>query len=308
MLKRLARPSSANAYAFLVLTMLLWAGNHVVGKWANGQIPPMTLAFLRWTGAALIMLPLAWGTLRDEWPAIRASLPRIFVLGLLGSGAYNTLQYLALTETSITNAAILNSWGPLLIVAAGAATYGDRLRPLQIMGLCLSLVGVLTIIFHGDPSVSELQSLNRGDLIMVLGVLTWAAYTNMLRSRPAISTLSFAALTYAIAAAVNLPLAFYEHASGQHIVPSATAFAAIVYTAALASCLAYFLYTRSVDIIGATRTGAFIHLIPVFASAMGMIALGEEPHIFHAAAFALILAGVWLASRQQADKSTPVND
>ena len=66
MLKRLARPSSANAYAFLVLTMLLWAGNHVVGKWANGQIPPMTLAFLRWTGAALIMLPLAWGTLRDE--------------------------------------------------------------------------------------------------------------------------------------------------------------------------------------------------------------------------------------------------
>ena len=156
--------------------------------------------------------------------------------------------------------------------------------------------------------MSELQSLNRGDLIMVLGVLTWAAYTNMLRSRPAISTLSFAALTYAIAAAVNLPLALYEHASGQHIVPSATAYAAIVYTAALASCLAYFLYTRSVDIIGATRTGAFIHLIPVFASAMGMIALGEKPHVYHAAAFALILGGVWLASRQQADKSTPVND
>ncbi len=86
------------------------------------------------------------------------------------------------------------------------------------------------------------------------------------------------------------------------------ALAAIVYTAAFASCLAYFLYTRSVDIIGATRTGAFIHLIPVFASAMGMIALGEEPHIYHAAAFALILGGVWLASRQPREKSAAVND
>jgi len=308
MLQRLARPTAANAYAFLVLTMLMWAGNHVVGKWANGQIPPMTLAFLRWTGATLIMLPLAWGTLRSEWPAIRASFPRIFALGLLGSGAFNTLQYLALTETSITNAAILNSWGPLLIVAAGALTYGDRLRPLQIMGLCISLVGVLIIIFHGEPSVSELQSLNRGDLIMLIAIVTWAAYTNMLRSRPAITTLSFAALTYAIAAAVNLPLAAYEHASGQHVVPSLAVLAAILYTAAFASCLAYFLYTRSVDMIGATRTGAFIHLIPVFASAMGMVMLGEEPRIYHAAAFALILGGVFLASRQPAAQSSSIDD
>jgi drug/metabolite transporter (DMT)-like permease len=306
MLQRLARHSSPNAYVFLTLTMVLWAGNHVIGKWANGQIPPMTLSFLRWTGAALIMLPVAWGSLRREWPEIRGSFPLILLLGLLGSGSYNTLQYLALTETTVTNSAILNSWAPVIIALAGAAIFKDRLRPWQMAGLFISLSGVLTIILRGDPAVIETLAFNRGDLVMLLGTVIWAAYTTLLRSRPAISTLSFAAATYSIAAIFNLPLAYYEHAHGQHIVSSAPVFAAILYTAVFASCLAYFLYAHSVEIIGATRSGVFIHLIPLFASAMAMLTLGERPHVYHAVGFTLILAGVWLASRAPA--SPPIDD
>lgn len=302
MKQRLARRSSANAYVFLTLTMALWAGNHVVGKWANGHIPPMTLAFLRWTGAALIMLPIAWNSLRDDWPNIRASLPLLLLLGLLGSGSYNTLQYLALTETTVTNSAILNSWAPVIIAVAGAAIYRDILRPWQMAGLCLSLTGVLTIILRGDSAVIGTLAFNRGDLVMLLGTMIWAAYTTLLRSRPAISTLSFAAVTYAIAALFNLPLAYYEHAHGQHMVASAPVFAAIFYTAVFASCLAYFLYAHSVEIIGATRSGVFIHLIPLFASALAMLTIGERPHAYHAVGFAFILIGVWLASRERVQR------
>jgi drug/metabolite transporter (DMT)-like permease len=301
MFERLSRPTSANAIGFLILTMIFWSGNNVLGKWAVGSIPPMTFAFLRWSVAGLILLPFAMSSIRRDWPIIRANLPILTVLGLLGSGYYNTLQYVALTETSVANAAILNSWAPVLIAAAGALLFKDRLRPVQIGGLALSLLGVTIIILRGDPALLTTLSFNRGDLVMVFATAVWAAYTTLLRKRPAISTLSYAGITYLFAGFANAPLAAYEFASGQHVVWSWTAVAAIAYAAVLASVIGYALYARSVEIIGATRAGAFIHLIPLFATTLAIVALGERPQPYHAAGFVMILAGVALASRQAAD-------
>lgn len=298
MIEALTRRTYQSAVAGLVVTMALWAGNHVVGRWATGQIPPMTFAFLRWSGAALIMLPIAASSIRQDWPVVRSNFWILSLLGLLGSGYYNTLQYIALTGTTVTNAAILNSWAPVLIAAAGAIIFKDRLRPLQIGGLTLSLLGVATIILHGDPGRLATLTFNRGDLVMLFATAVWASYTTLLRKRPAISTTSFAGLTYLFAAFANAPLAAYEYANGQHVVWSEATIAAIAFAAVLASVVGYFLYARSVEIIGATRAGAFIHLIPLFASLMAMTLLGEQPQLYHAAGFGLILAGVALASRK----------
>ncbi|PPD26491.1 MAG: EamA family transporter [Hyphomicrobium sp.] len=297
MISKLTERSTSNAYLFLTLTMLLWAGNHVIGRWAAGNIPPMTLAFLRWAGAALIVLPLAWPSLERDRTAIVGNWRILLILGLLGSGCYNTLQYIALNETTVANAAIINSWAPVLIAGAAAALFGDQLSARQISGLALSLAGVAVIILRGDSATLTQMAFNRGDLVMVLATAIWAAYTTLLRFRPAISTLSFAAVTYTIAAVTNLPLALYEYADGQRIVETWAALCAIAYTAVFASLVAYYLYARSVEIIGGTRTGAFIHLIPLFASAMGLVFLGETPEAYHAAGFGLILSGVWLAAR-----------
>lgn len=297
MISKLTERSTSNAYLFLTLTMLLWAGNHVIGRWAAGNIPPMTLAFLRWAGAALIVLPLAWPSLERDRTAIVGNWRILLILGLLGSGCYNTLQYIALNETTVANAAIINSWAPVLIAGAAAALFGDQLSARQISGLALSLAGVAVIILRGDSATLTQMAFNRGDLVMVLATAIWAAYTTLLRFRPAISTLSFAAVTYTIAAVTNLPLALYEYADGPRIVETWAALCAIAYTAVFASLVAYYLYARSVEIIGGTRTGAFIHLIPLFASAMGLVFLGETPEAYHAAGFGLILSGVWLAAR-----------
>jgi len=298
MIGALTSRTALMATAGLVVTMALWSGNHVVGRWATGQIPPMTFSFLRWCGAALIILPFSWSHLRRDWPVIRSNLPIMVLLGVLGSGYYNTLQYIALTETSVTNAAILNSWGPVLIATAGAVFFADKLTGIQIGGLVLSLTGVAAIILHGDVSTLETLAFNRGDLVMLFATGVWAAYTTLLRKRPPMTTLSFAGFTYTFAGFANAPLAAYEYANGQYIVWSWATIAAIAYAAIFASVIGYFLYARSIEIVGPTRAGAFIHLIPLFASGMALALLGEAPQLYHAAGFALILAGVTLASRR----------
>jgi drug/metabolite transporter (DMT)-like permease len=294
---RLTSATVANAYLFLTLTMALWAGNHILGRWANGLIPPMTLAFLRWSLAALLVMPFAFSAIRTDWPVIRANVPRILLLGFIGSGIYNTLQYIALTETTATNAAILNSWGPVMILLTGAAFFGDRLRPHHFVGMALALAGVAVVMLHGELSRIATLSFNHGDLVMLFATGVWAVYTTLLRTRPAISTLSFVGLTYAIAGFVNLPLAAWEHAHGLHVQWSMEVGMAIAYAAIFASLVAYLFYARSVEIIGPNRTGAFIHLIPLFTSALAVVLLGEEPALYHAAGFALILTGVYLVQR-----------
>lgn len=297
MLSRLDRASTVHASVLLALTMAIWAGNHILGRWASGLIPPMTLAFLRWSLAAVLVLPFAWTSLRADWPVIRQNVPRLLLLGFMGSGIYNTLQYIALTETTATNAAILNSWGPVLIVLAGAAIFRDRLRANQILGMAVSLVGVAIVVLRGEFARVADLSFNRGDLVMLFATGVWALYTTLLRTRPAISTLSFVGVTYTIAGLVNLPLAGWEHAHGLTVQWSAATVAAIVYAGVLASLVAYLFYALSVEVIGANRTGIFIHLIPLFTSVLAMVLLGEEPAPYHAAGFALILAGVFIAQR-----------
>ena len=294
---RFSSASPATAYLFLILTMALWAGNHILGRWAHGHIPPMTLAFLRWTLAAVLMFPFAYGAIRADWPVIRQNWRRMLLLGFMGSGIYNTLQYIALTETTATNAAILNSWGPILIVLAGSAIFGERMRAMQIIGMIVSLVGVGVVVLQGEFVRIYSLAFNRGDLVMLFATGVWALYTALLRLRPQISTMSFAGVTYVIAGIVNLPLAAWEYAQGQVMEISAETIAAVIYAGVLASLVAYFFYARSVEIIGANRTGVFIHLIPLFTSVLAFVFLGEAPTTYHAVGFPLILAGVFLAQR-----------
>ncbi len=300
MIAALARRTEATAYVFLIVTMVLWAGNHILGRWVTGTIPPMTLAFFRWGGAALIILPFAWTALRADWPVIRTNLAHMLLLSVLGSGLYNTIQYVALTETTATNAGIFNSWTPVLVAAFGALLYGDRLSGRQWAGMATSFFGVMTIILHGDLSRLATLTFNRGDLIMAFAIGMWALYTALLRNRPAISTLGFSAFTFSAAGVINLPLALYEYQQGLTVIWSWQTVAAIFYVAVLAGVVGYVLYTRCVEIIGPTRTGVFAHLIPLFVAAMAMAMLGEQPQVFHAIGFGLILTGVYLASRSPA--------
>lgn len=298
MLARLAGRLYDSAYLLLVFMALFWAGNQVLGRAVVGQIPPVHYSFLRWTGATLLILPFAWSRLRGDWPNIRARWLYLVVIGIVGGGMFNTLQYIGLNYTTALNSLVLNSTGPIFIGLACFLAFGDRISAAQMLGTAVSSVGVLAIVTRGDIGALQSMAFNVGDLLILLGMATNGFYTAYLRQRPQIHWLSFLFCLFLMSALFNLPLVIWELYSVGTMVVSPFTLAAVAYVAVVPSILAYICFTRGVELIGGVRAGIFLHLIPVFGAALAIGLLGEPPGLYHLGGFALILAGVSLASRK----------
>src|SRR6266404_78598 len=290
-------------YLLLSITALCWAGNAIVGRLAAGHIPPVTLSFLRWSLAFLIILPFAWKHLKRDWAAIHARLGTMIVLSVTGIGAFNTLQYWALEYTQALNTLLLQSAGPLFVAMWSLILLGVRLTPAQASGIALSLTGVLVILLHGDLTTLRNIEFNRGDLIFTVALAIFGLYSVLTLKRPKIHGLSFVGFTFGVGAACLIPLLVWELWSRPWMQLDATNLLSLVYVAVFPSTLAYLCFNRGVQLIGANRAAPFFHLIPVFGSAMAIFFLGEAPHLFHLFGYALVLTGVYVASRRPAAPS-----
>jgi drug/metabolite transporter (DMT)-like permease len=299
----LASRGFANAYVLLVLTMLFWAGNSVVARGSHELVPPLALAWMRWTVALILVLPFAWPQLKRDYKVIRANWPILLLLGAIGAGTFVSVYYIGLGRTSAINGLIINSTVPILIPIAAFAIYRDRLTKAQALGIAVSSGGVLIVLAKGDMGLLASFQVNEGDIWVVAAMGIWAVYTALLREQPQIHWLSFAAVTFAVASVLNLPFFLAEHFFYRQIEPTREALLAIAYVSTLPSVVAQVFYIRGVELIGGNRAGVFMHLIPLFGAVLAIVFLGEQLHPYHFGGFALILAGVWLASRQ----SGPVN-
>src|SRR6266481_5901422 len=287
-------------YLLLSITSLCWAGNAIVGRLAAGHIPPVTLSFLRWFLAFLIILPFAWKHLVRDWRAIRANLGIMIVLSVTGIGAFNTMQYWALEHTQALNTLLLQSAGPLFVAMWSLVLLGIRLTLAQAGGIALSLMGVLVILLHGDLTTLRNIELNRGDLIFTVALAIFGLYSVLSLKRPKIHGLSFVGFTFGCGAACLIPLLIWELLSRPLMQLDAMNLLTLFYVAVFPSTLAYLCFNRGVQLIGANRAAPFFHLVPVFGSVMAMVFLGERPQLFHIIGFALVLTGVYVASRKQA--------
>jgi drug/metabolite transporter (DMT)-like permease len=292
MLERFAHP-----YLLLVLTTLFWSGNMVVGRAIRDDVPPMSLAFWRWTIAFLLVLPLALPHLKSQWPLLRRGWKAVVGLGIIGVGGYNTLAYVALQYTAATNAVLLNSFIPVATIALSWLFLHKRLHRIEWLGVLISLVGVTSIVCRGDPATLAGLSLNIGDLWMLGAVLTWAVYTIGLQWRPAgvHPMLMLAAMT-AVGLAVLAPVYLWEIMQGRVIHLHASSLAGIAYTGILPGFLGYVFYNRAVAEVGASKASLFIHLMPVFGTLLSAIFLGEIPQLYHYAGIGLIFAGIYLTT------------
>lgn len=297
MISRLSQKLYANAYLLLALTALFWAGNFVLGRGVHDHVPPIALAWARWSLAALIILPFALPYMKRDWQVIRANLPILLFFGVIGVGAFNTLSYTGLNYTTALNALVLQSSGPIMIVLVSFAIFGDGISPRQAIGITLSLTGVLVMVARGDVSVLAGFELNRGDLLLLLALALWGLYTAFLRKRPEIHWLSFACTTFFIGALVNTPFYVWEHLTLRQLQFDTQTLAAIAYVSVFPSVLAYICFNRGVELIGANRAGVCLHLVPLFGAILAIALLGEQPKPYHFAGVALILAGVTLAAR-----------
>ena len=298
MLRQLASAAYRNAYLLLVLNMLFWSGNFVLGRGVHEHIPPIALSWWRWLMAGIIIAPIAWPYVRRDWPVIKNHLPILFFLGAVGVGSFNSLAYLGLNYTTAINALVVQSSGPVLIALASYVLFRDQLTWGQVAGIAISLVGVLVVIVQGDFGVLATLALNMCDGLILTAMAFWALYTAFLRKRPDIHWLSYTAVTFWIGALVVTPFYIFEHVAVRQIQPTMTTLLAVSYVAIFPGLLAYVFFNRGVQLIGSTRAGVFMHLVPLFGTVLSIGLLGEQLRLFHLTGFALILAGVWLASQK----------
>jgi drug/metabolite transporter (DMT)-like permease len=288
-------------YLLLCITALCWAGNAIVGRLAAGHIPPVTLAFLRWALAFLVILPFAWKHLKQDWTAIRARLGSLVFLSVTGVGIFTTLQYWSLEHTQALNTLLLQSALPLFVAVWSLILLGVRLTLAQAGGVVLSLIGVLVILLHGDLTTLTSIDFNKGDVIFTGALVIFGLYSVLSLKRPRIHGLSFAGFTFACGAACLVPLVIWELLSRPLMQLNQANLLTLFYVAVFPSALAYLCFNRGVQLIGANRAAPFFHVVPLFGSVMAIVFLGEHPQLFHIIGFALVLTGVFVASRKPAD-------
>lgn len=286
-------------YLLLCITAMCWAGNAIVGRLAAGHIPPVTLSFLRWSAAFLIILPFAWKHLVRDWPAIRNNLGIMMLMSITGISAFNTLQYWALEHTQALNTLLLQSAAPLVVALWSLILLGTRLTLAQLCGVLLSLCGVLVILLHGDLTTLSKIDFNKGDLIFTVALVIFALYSVLTLKRPNIHGLSVAAFTFGCGALFLIPFFIWELGARPVMQLTANNLLSLFYVAVFPSTLAYLCFNRGVQLIGANRAAPFFHMVPVFGTIMSIVFIGEHPQAFHFIGFALVLAGVFAASRRQ---------
>ena len=294
-----ARPRHVSPYLLLTLTPLFWSANWIVGRGLHQDIPPMAMTFFRWFFAIVILAPFALPHVRRDWPVLKGHWKTMLALGAIGVGTHNALAYLGLNYTTATNGVILNSFIPVMIVAIAWIFLGERLAPLQMVGVAVSLGGVLAILSQGSLAVLAAFRLNGGDLLVILSMAMWSIYTVALRWRPpGLSMLSFLFVLAVVGDLCVLPLWLGEMALGRHIDWTPTTFLALLSVAAFSSVLAYIFWNRGVEEVGAQVAGLFVHLMPVFGVVLAWLFLGERLRVYHVVGIALILTGIWVTSRR----------
>jgi drug/metabolite transporter (DMT)-like permease len=287
-------------YLLLSLTSLFWAGNIVLARYVAGHVPPMTLSCVRWIGAFLMLLPFAKPHLKRDWPALRARLPLMVALSATGFAVNNALSYWALQYTQALNALLIQSSGPLFVALWSLMLFGVRLTWAQLAGIAISLLGVLTIILRGDYAALAGIRFNKGDLMFAAGLFAFGLYSALMTRRPKTHQLSLISFTTGCGALLLLPFSIWEYSSGSRLQFDALTIATLVYVVIFPSTLAYLFFNRGIALIGPNRAAPFLHLVPVFGSAMAILLLGEQLQLFHLTGYALVLAGVVIASRQTA--------
>lgn len=292
--------SGMEAYLLLIGTMLCWAGNAVIGRAAVGEVSPMMIVLGRWVGVMLLCLIFLMPRLKRDWPALKRHLPYLCLMGAIGFTGFNALFYVAALDTTALNMGILQGSIPIFVLIGAFLAYGDRIRPIQLLGVLITLSGVVTVASHGDLQRLLALQFNPGDVLMVGACFLYASYAVGLRKRPPVSPLSIFTVMAIAALILAIPAAGAEAALGHHQWPTLKGWILIGLVTLFPSFIAQIFFIQAIDRIGPGRAGVFVNLVPVFAAAMAVLFLSEQFQVYHAVALALVLFGIFLSEKFKA--------
>jgi drug/metabolite transporter (DMT)-like permease len=285
-------------YALVVLAVLTWAGNAVVGRAASSvDIPPIALNFWRWAAAGLILAPFAIAPLRAQWDAFRAHWRLWVAFGLVTVVGFNTTFYVALKHTTVVQGTLISALMPIVVLVAARFLFTQPITARQLAGVVVSILGVGVIVSRGDAAVLQRLVFNVGDLWMLAATCLWAAQTVFIRFVPkGMNVVAFQTIAIAVGVVALAPLYGFETASGHPMPATWHAVLFVAYTAILASVVGFTCWNLGVARIGPKTAGYFGNLFPIFSAALGILLLGEPLHPFHLAGGILILGGIYLAT------------
>lgn len=284
-------------YVLLVLCVLFWSANFVIGRAVSGVIEPIELAFFRWSGVFFVTLPFFIYHFRKIFDAIKTHFWVMIALSFLGISGFNTLLYIGLQETSATNALLINSSIPILILFLSALILKKAISAKQTIGIILSTLGVVFLVLKGDVQNIFLLNFNQGDFWVITSSLCWASYSVLVKFRP--STLSsfefFIAIVF-MGVLMLLPFYMYQNYTWERELGIlSTYYGFVAYIVFFTSILSYYLWHKGIAQIGADKTGQFTHLMPLFGSFLAYVFLGERLEFYHLGGVVLIGFGIYLS-------------
>ena len=280
------------AVAALVLAALFWSGNFVAGRYLRGAIDPVSLNTLRWALGLAIFAPFVLPACLRHRAALRAHWRYLLALAATGVTAFNTMVYVALTQTTATSALLVLALLPAAILLGAAAIGASRPTAVQWLGTAVSLGGVAVLVSRGDLAALAAFQVNRGDVWMLGAVVFWAAYSLLLQRRPADLPPKVAlAGSMLLGVGLMLPLVALTWPS-VHVSPDPAALAALGYIVVFPSVLAFQLWGYGVATLGPERAGQFVNLMPVFGPVLAVAILGETIVVAQIVGALIVFAGI----------------
>jgi drug/metabolite transporter (DMT)-like permease len=291
---------TTKAYIMLVLATLFWAGNFVVGKIAFIEnVPPFSLTFFRWLLVWLILIPFTYKEFFKLRRVILDNFLLLLLLGLTSVGLFNSFIYNALNFTQVINASLFNAVIPVAIILFGLLFKLEKTNKYQILGLIISILGILSIITKLDLDILLTLSFNKGDILMIGAVITWGIYSAFLKKRKfEVSLLTLVHILCTFGLVTLIPQFLFEFSQGKTIIINDHLIYSLIYLAIFPSIGSYYCWAGAVSIIGANRAGIFLSLIPLFSTILAMIFFNEKFLFFHFIGSVLIILGLLLSNRK----------
>ena len=291
---------NTKAYIMLILATLFWAGNFTIGKFAYTEnVPPYSLAFFRWILVWIILIPFTYKEITKINTEVKNNLSLFFILGFTSVGIFSAFTYNALNYTQVINASLFNTAIPVSIILVCFLLKIEKTNIFQISGLIVSVLGILAIITRLDLKILLTLNFNKGDIYMIIAIISWGIYSAFLKKKTLdISLLSLVHVVCTFGLIILLPAFLFELAQGKTTELNSNLIFILLYIAIFPSIGSYYCWAGAVSIIGANRAGIFLSLIPLFSTIFAMIFFNEKFLFFHFIGSVLIILGLFLSNKK----------
>jgi len=288
------------AYIFLFLTVTFWAGNFVVGKFASlYEVPPFSLNFYRWFFAWLILAPFTLPEIIKKKDYIINNYKLFIVLGVTSITIFNSIVYYSLNFTQVISGVLMISTIPVMIMFFSFILKIEKTNVFQIIGVILSFLGVIIIITKANFEILKNLNFNKGDITMVIAMLSWALYSTLLkRQKYEISQLSLLQVVMSFGLVFLIPVYFIEYQLGFRITLDKPFYFILSYVVLLPGLASFILWIKGISMIGANRSGVFLHLMPILSAIMAMIIFNEKFMFYHMLGACFIITGILLSNKK----------